>query len=101
MEYKDRTIDIFGTKWSIKFVDKIELEDEGSTVGLTDYSNKVISVITDQPREEISITLLHEIVHAILNAGQYISCSKDEPLVEFIARSFNSLIEQGVLQWKY
>lgn len=99
MEYRDKIIDIFGSKWQIKFVDKIEVEDDSDIDGLTDSTNRIISVSTNQSKNEVNITLFHELIHAMLNTGQYLNTSKDEPMVEFLARSFNSLIEQGVIQW--
>lgn len=99
MEYRDKIIDIFGSKWQIKFVDKIEVEDDSDVDGLTDSTNRIISVSTSQSKNEVNITLFHELIHAMLNTGQYLNTSKDEPMVEFLARSFNSLIEQGVIQW--
>ena len=99
-QYRDRTVDICGSKWKLKFVDAIEVDDEASVDGLTDSTNRIISVDVKQTKNEADITLLHELIHAILNTGQYFNASKDEPMVEFLARGIQSLIKQGVLQWK-
>ena len=99
-QYRDRTIDIFGSKWKLKFVDTIEVDDGASVDGLTDSVNRIISVDVSQAKNETDITLLHELIHAILNTGQYLNASSDEPMVEFLARGIQSLIKQGVLQWK-
>lgn len=99
-EFKNKTINIFGSKWKIMFVDSIEVEDGASVDGLTDSTNRVISICTKQTKNEIEITLLHELIHAILNTGQYLQSSKDEPMVEFLARSFLALIKQGILSWR-
>lgn len=99
-QYKDRTVDIFGSKWKLKFVDAIEIDDGASVDGLTDSTNRIISVDVNQTKNEADITLLHELIHAILNTGQYLNASRDEPMVEFLARGIQSLIKQGVLQWK-
>lgn len=98
--FKNKTIDIFGSKWKLMFVDEIEIDDEAPVDGLTDSTNRIISVCLKQPDNEVQITLLHELIHAMLNTGQYLNTSKDEPMVEFLARSFYSLIKQGVLQWR-
>lgn len=100
IQYKDRTVDIFGSKWKLKFVDAIEVDDGASVDGLTDSTNRIISVDVKQTKNEADITLLHELIHAILNTGQYFNASRDEPMVEFLARGIQSLIKQGVLQWK-
>ena len=41
---------------------------------------------------DIIKTLLHEINHAILTTGQYLNPSSDEPLVEWIARCYYSIL---------
>lgn len=101
MEYKDRTIDIFGSKWKLKFVDKIDLEDDSNPDGITDANKRLIAISTNQSDNEVMITLLHELIHAVLDTGQYLSSSQDEPMVEFVARSLYSLTKQGLIQWKF
>lgn len=101
MEYKDRTIDIFGSKWKLKFVDKIDLEDDSNPDGITDANKRLIAVSTNQSDNEVMITLLHELIHAILDTSQYLSSSQNEPMVEFVARSLYSLTKQGLIQWKF
>lgn len=101
MEYKDRTIDVFGSKWKLKFVDKIDLEDDSNPDGITDANKRLIAISTNQSDNEIIITLLHELIHAILDTGQYLSSSQNEPMVEFVARSLYSLTKQGLIQWKF
>lgn len=101
MEYKDRTIDIFSSKWKLKFVDKIDLEDDSNPDGITDANKRLIAISTNQSDNEIIITLLHELIHAILDTGQYLSSSQNESMVEFVARSLYSLTKQGLIQWKF
>lgn len=101
MEYKDRTIDIFGSKWKLKFVDKIDLEDGSNPDGITDANKRLIAVSTNQSDNEVMITLLHELIHAILDTGQYLNSSQNEPMVEFVARSLYSLTKQRLIQWKF
>ena len=101
MEYKDRTIDIFGSKWKLKFVDKIDLEDDSNPDGITDANKRLIAISTNQSDNEIIITLLHELIHAVLDTGQYLDSSQNEPMVEFVARSLYSLTKQGLIQWKF
>ena len=101
MEYKDSTIDIFGSKWKLKFVDKIDLEDDSNPDGITDANKRLIAVSTNQSDNEVMITLLHELIHAVLDTGQYLDSSQNEPMVEFVARSLYSLTKQGLIQWKF
>lgn len=45
----------------------------------------------------MSVSFLHEIVHAILNEGQYSGSSDDEPLVEWLAKCLKHLKDQKVI----
>ena len=92
----NKKIDIFGTKYTIKIVDKIEDED-GYYRGMTYHGKRIIELAryTDNVRisdNDIIETLLHEINHAILTTGQYLNPSSDEPLVEWIARCYYSIL---------
>ena len=46
---------------------------------------------------EMFKTLCHELIHAILNTGNYYKSSNDEPMVEFLGRGIAELIRQNVL----
>lgn len=96
---KNRSIDIFGTKWKIKFVDEIKVEDDAEVDGICNPFTRTISIAKDEA-SDMNITLFHEIIHAILHTGQYHDISQNEPLVEFLARGLNAMVKQGLLQWK-
>ena len=103
MELKNKSFNIFGTKYRIKFVDNV-LDGESNWVyGKTDSSSKEIQISTklsngkDIQENEILITLYHEIIHAIFSAGQYMNSNNDEPLVEWLARCILSLKNQKIL----
>lgn len=103
MELKNKSFNIFGTKYRIKFMDNV-LDEEGNWVyGRVDTPSKEIQVSTklsngkDIQENELLITLYHEIIHAILLAGQYTDYSNDEPLVEWLARCILSLKNQKIL----
>ena len=101
--FKNRTVNIFGSKYSIKFVDEVIDSNDNWVYGITDVYNKVIRISTKLPcgkpiqKEELETTLIHELLHSILNSGQYNGYSDDEPLVEWIARCLVSLRKQKVL----
>lgn len=103
MDMKNKTINIFGSKYKIKYIDKVYDEEGNWIYGKVDTSNKEILISTllqdNKPvqREEVEISLYHEIYHAILITGQYMQCSNNEPLVEWLARCTYSLIKQNVL----
>lgn len=96
------TFDLFGTVWTVKMVDTIANEDSDRiTQGVT-HPNNIIEIARkynendEISKSERTITLLHEIIHAIFNTGQYLQSTEDEPLVEWTARCLNSLIKQDV-----
>ena len=98
---------IFNSVWTVSFVDKIPLEEseenEGFLFGRTYPENNKILIATKGskgnilPETTIKLTVLHEIMHAILITGQYNSCNNDEPLVEWLANCIFSIKEQGKL----
>ncbi len=103
MELKNKSFNIFGSKYRIKFVDNVLDEESNWIYGKTDVFSKEILISTklsdgkDIQENEILITLYHEIMHAILLIGQYTNSSDDEPLVEWLARCILSLKNQKIL----
>lgn len=111
---KNREVDIFGTKYSIIYANKVtdvkEQEhamdgyNDGEVLwGITDHDTKQIVVSTKnnlgKPRDkdDMERTLYHELMHAILVSGQYLNPNNDEPLVEWLARCIYSLKQQKIL----
>lgn len=101
---KDKKIDILGTPYQIKFVDYIHADEEGNCMmAECDSSLQLIRVCRKDRKgnpisnELIKQNLCHEIVHAILNEGQYFNQSADEPLVEWLGRNIYQLFKQKVL----
>lgn len=96
---------IFNSTWEVSYVDHIKSNPKkGEFVfGETDHvNNKIRVAIKDNkgnilPETTIHITALHEMVHAILGAGQYEDCSNNEALVEWIANCIYSLKQQKKL----
>lgn len=103
MKFKNREIDIFGSKYSLEYVDKIEAEDGMFIEGVCQSSAGKIQIVKkDFNNKEIdnrnhTRVLFHELMHAILNEGQYFGSSADEPMVEWMARCLTSLKEQKVI----
>ena len=98
---KNKELDIFGTKFTIEYVDNLSTEDT-YIYGKTIYEDKRILIATHLgktkiPKSEQQIVLLHEIIHAILDSGEYGNISTNEPLVEWLARGINATIEQKIL----
>ena len=101
-DFNNKQFNIFGTIFTIKLVDTLDENDNNLHYGITEYNTKEIRISKEvmkaqQPNSEIYITLVHEIIHAILDTGQYFEESQKEPLVEWIARCIISLLKQDIL----
>lgn len=102
MELKDRKTKISLSTYDVEFVDKIEVDRE-FIWGQCDTSNKIITIATRKQNgkrvteDELKSTYYHELVHAILNEGQYCKLSFNEPLVEWIAICLLQLSKQKAL----
>lgn len=89
-------INLFGTYWKIEYVNVLRDENGNEIMGWCDVTHKAIQIALTYngqllEDEEIRISLFHEIIHAILMAGQYNNESMNEPMVEWIARCFNQM----------
>ena len=92
----NKKIDIFGTKYTIKIVDRLQ-DGDAIYTGSTYHDSLIIKIAkyvneAKMSNEEMTRTLLHEINHAILASGQYLDSNNDEPLVEWIARCYYSIL---------
>lgn len=101
-DFNNKQFDIFGTIFTIKLVDTLDKENNLLHYGLTEGNTKEISISKEvmkvkQPDSEIYVTLVHEIIHAVLDTGQYLEESQKEPLVEWLARCIISLLKQDIL----
>lgn len=100
--FNNKQFDIFGTIFTIKLVDTLDKEDNLLHYGLTEGHTKEIRISKEvmkakQPDSEIYITLVHKIIHAVLDTGQYFEESQKEPLVKWLARCIISLLKQDIL----
>ena len=102
---KDFNFKIFNSTWKVSFIDNFNNETkEGEfKFGDTSYELNLIRVATKTKEGQslsekaISLTLLHEIMHAICGTGQYNDYSNDEPFIEWLANCIYSIKEQGKL----
>lgn len=97
--------DLFGTSWIIKFVKKTQSKRDGHWIfGHSNLVKKTVKVSINDDKgkpldnETIQITALHELIHSIFTTGQYLDETRDEALVEWVARSIRALYKQGVIQ---
>lgn len=102
---KDFKFELFGSIWSVEFVECIPSEEQNTFYwGKTNSTTRTVMVATKDnggnplPEKEINTTLLHEVVHCIFSTGCYGNSNDDEPLVEWTARCLRSLMEQKVLK---
>lgn len=89
--FRDFSYELFGSKWKVKFVDSIQNEDDFLLgVTMNDRNTILISTLnlSGEPlsKEQIKLTILHEVFHSIFYSGQYLQATGDEPLVEWCAR---------------
>ena len=101
---KNKKFEIFGSEYTIEYVDKLEPTSENVfTEGRCNSSAKLIQIATKNIKGEpvkpgeLKICLLHELFHAILDEGQYAGASADEPMVEWMARCIKSLRDQKII----
>lgn len=102
MELKNKKFELLGTKYSIKFIDDISDQEGNQVFGCTNSSTREIFIAKSVegktvPYNEIEITLLHELVHAILMTGQYIEENSNEALVEWVARCVYQLLKKNII----
>ena len=100
--FNNKHFDIFGTVFTIKLVDTLDEEDKLLHYGITEGNTKEIRISKEvmkakQPDSEIYVTLVHEIIHAVLDTGQYIEESQKDSLVEWLSRCIISLLKQDIL----
>lgn len=101
-DFNNKQFDIFGTTFTIKLVDTLDAEDNLLHYGLAKGNIREIRISREvmkakQPDSELYITLVHEIVHVILDIGQYLEESTNEALVEWLTRCIISLLKQDIL----
>lgn len=95
---RDFSFVLFHTRWYVKYVDQLYDENDNYLLGLTNFGKREILIALQDPsgkalpEKELSLTLLHEVMHSIFMTGQYTSATQDEPLVEWCSRCLYSLL---------
>lgn len=104
-EQDNKTVNVLGTDYSIKFVPEEELEEIGAD-GATDFSVKLIRVgifvpnkcsLADLEAYQRKV-LRHELIHAFLHESGLSECSKDaehwalnEEMIDYFAQQHNKM----------
>lgn len=99
---KTKKIKIFNNIYTIKYVDEIPNDNDRFTFGRTNTIDKEILIATkgtnkNLPLNNIKLTLLHELVHVILDEGCYSEECANEPLVEWLAKGFKEIIDKNII----
>ena len=99
------SIELLGSTYKIKWVDRIAKEKEETSwlLGRTTPSLRTIEISTlnekDEPiiEEQIAATFWHEVSHAIIVEGCYSNYNDDEPFIEWVGKNLKFLIENNKL----
>ena len=100
MKERINKFEMLGFTYNVIYQDKVYHHDSSEWVfGKLSTSTRTIYISTknsnnvDLSEDVIQNTVFHELIHAILEEGQYCNSSCDEPLVEWIAKNIRYLFE--------
>lgn len=103
-EFKNKKIKIFDTTYKIIFKDKVFNDEDRWVYGCCCQCKKEILIslkcYDDSPLyvNEIETTIMHEIIHAILDECCYVEISSNEPAVEWLAKCLIQLKKQKIFE---
>lgn len=103
-EYKNRTIKIFDTQWKIKFLDKVYNSADHWVFGLSVGAERTLYVSLKDEKDnplkdsEIQDTVMHEVLHAVLDTLCFFEISNNEPAVEWLTKCLVQLEKQGIFK---
>lgn len=103
-EYKDKTIKIFDTQWKIKFLDQVYTDENKWVFGLSVGAERTLYIslkdVNDKPLKdsEIQDTVIHEVLHAVLDTLRFFEISNNEPAVEWLTKCLVQLEKQGIFK---
>ena len=95
---KNFVFDIFGENYKVIFKDSVDFDGCDFAWGTSDAVYKQIEVAENYPngdkinKEEIIRTIIHELLHMILDEGMYWEEGKNEPLVEWMSKCLYDII---------
>lgn len=97
--YEDFDFDLFGDTFHVHFQDQVFSKENNNywVFGHSNYANLEISLSTKRQNgmpllhQQIKQTFIHEVVHMILESGQFYDESYNEALVEWIAKCINQM----------
>lgn len=103
-EYKNRTIKIFDTQWKIKFLDKVYNGGDHWVFGLSVGAERTLYISLKDEKDnplkdsEIQDTVVHEVMHAVLDTLCFFEISNNEPAIEWLTKCLVQLEKQGIFK---
>ena len=85
-------IEIDGCNFEVMYTKETIIVDSKTCYGCIDYDTSIISIDDNVSEYTKSVSLLHEIVHGILDSRGFHEESTDEDFVEQIARCLYSTL---------
>lgn len=95
---KDFKFNIFGEEYKVSFKDSVDFDNCDFVWGASDAVYKQLEIAENYPngdkinKEEIIRTILHELLHMILDEGMYWEEGKNEALVEWLSKCLYDII---------
>jgi hypothetical protein len=89
----NNTVNILGVPYTVAHVPYISKEEY--TLGYIDYEKQKISIDADLSEEKAAITLLHEVIHGILNELNFVEENRNEHLVHGLALSLRMCLDSN------
>lgn len=96
---KEKDFEIHRTKWKLIQQPSIPSDGNQFTWGLSDPTDRTITIATKDKsgspmdKQEMRYTIAHECIHSILDTGYYTKESRNERLVEYLAKGIIELID--------
>lgn len=101
---KEKDFEIHRTKWKLIHQPSIPSDDNQFIWGLSDPTDRTITIATKDKsgspmdKQEMRYTIAHECIHSILDTGFYTKESRNERLVEYLAKGIIELIDQKIIK---
>lgn len=86
-----KTIKVGGVTYTVDYVDHL-LMDTTEVFGICDIRESTIHLLSSLRPQQMEITFIHELIHAILN---HCDLDQDEHAVEILAQALYMVIEDN------
>lgn len=89
-----KSVNIMGDKYNVKLVNEMNIIP--GALGVCDPETKTIYLMKTLKKDQMSVTFIHEIVHAVIVSGglhQVIGDAVEEILCEQISRTLHKILD--------